>query len=414
MTIALLIHGQGPVALALEAMLLSQGWDAPIQRPMRQAHANPALATRAIALSAGSLRMLQQCISELPHGADIRSVEVQVEGRSKLRCAIDPVDPIRSFEPTPNRGQQDRPLGRFGATRGNLRLLAGDLQVERLGRVVFWGELLRALGSASSRWIEPSSRTPAALGAVDPVWTIQVEADGDPGEDAAVEDSGQSAIVAAVRCTNPPVAWALESFRTEGPLALLPDPRPGHLQLVWCAPHKRSAERLQRSQVDPDSVLHELAQALPERLAPVAWAGPLNTVELRRRARKRLVHHEEAKRLSRVWIGNAAQILHPVAGQGLNLGLRDAATLARSLIDLLALLRSCPRGDAVRAALDAYAAQREADRAIMLGLTDRLASATTGRIFQTLAPLGLRLLHELSPAKRRAARLFAFGPGAIL
>lgn len=126
------------------------------------------------------------------------------------------------------------------------------------------------------------------------------------------------------------------------------------------------------------------------------------------------MHHEEAKRLSRVWIGNAAQILHPVAGQGLNLGLRDAATLARSLIDLLALLRSCPRGDAVQAALDGFAAQREADRAIMLGLTDRLASATTGRIFQTLAPLGLRLLHELRPARRRAARLFAFGPGAIL
>jgi len=217
-----------------------------------------------------------------------------------------------------------------------------------------------------------------------------------------------------VRCDHPPAAWALERFRSEGPLALLPDPRPGHLQVVWCAPQSLTVARLERVRTEPEAVLRELGMALRCGIAPLAWAGPASTVHLIRRARRKLVEHDDNARLSTVWIGNAAQILHPVAGQGLNLGLRDAAELARTLADLLALVRFRPEPGAVCAALDRYAALRSSDRSILLGITDRLASATTGRVFQALGPPCLRALQEFFPARQRVASLFAFGPDAFL
>jgi 2-octaprenyl-6-methoxyphenol hydroxylase len=401
------ISGHGPVALALRAMLWTQGWDAPIQVSPAPPEPDPSLRTRAIALSAGSLLLLQQCLRTLPQGADICTVEVQVADETK-----------------------------------GLRLLARDLNLERLGRVVFLEELLRAtsaprvqpaedsklpLDNSSSRWNasghlqntsvalpDTSSPLPDTSRSRPPFWAIEVRADGDPGNDAAIKDSGQSALIAAVRCDHPPPAWALERFRSEGPLALLPDPRPGHLQVVWCAPQSLTVARLERVKTDPEAALRELGIALHCGIAPLAWAGPANTVKLTRRARSRLVEHDDSARTSTVWIGNAAQILHPVAGQGLNLGLRDAAELARTLSDLLALVRFRPEPGVVRSALDKYAALRGSDRSILLGLTDRLASASTWRIFQALAPPCLRALQEFVPARQRVASLFAFGPDALL
>lgn len=380
------ISGHGPVALALQAMLWTQGWDAAIHRTPTPLQPDASLRTRAIALSAGSLLLLRRCLRELPQGADIRTVEVQVADETK-----------------------------------GLRLLARDLNLERLGRVVFLEELLRAMSAPRGQPAEDfrlppddSSARSSTSRPAPPLWTIQVQADGDPGTDAAIEDSGQSALIAAVRCDHPPPAWALERFRSEGPLALLPDPRPGHLQVVWCAPRALSEARLDRVRTDPEAALRELGVALRCGIAPLAWAGPASTAKLIRRARRRLVEHDDAAHLSTVWIGNAAQILHPVAGQGLNLGLRDAAELARTLADLLALMRFRREPGAVRAALDSYAALRRSDRSFLLRLTDRLASATTGRIFQVLGPPCLRALQELVPARRRAASLFAFGPDAFL
>ncbi|HEU4372199.1 MAG TPA: FAD-dependent monooxygenase, partial [Telluria sp.] len=100
-----------------------------------------------------------------------------------------------------------------------------------------------------------------------------------------------------------------------------------------------------------------------------------------------------------VAIGNAAQTLHPVAGQGLNLGLRDAAVLARLLAQ-----------DASPAQLRAFSDARQADRKTTVGLTDAMARvfADTGPA-QALLGLSLGVLDAVSPARLLLAELMMFG-----
>jgi 2-octaprenyl-6-methoxyphenol hydroxylase len=100
-------------------------------------------------------------------------------------------------------------------------------------------------------------------------------------------------------------------------------------------------------------------------------------------------------------IGNAAQTLHPVAGQGLNLGLRDAHALA----DALAQLGPTP------AALAAFARRRNMDRRLTIGATDTLARLFTVEFPPLAAMRGLALaaLELVPPAKTALARQMMFG-----
>jgi 2-octaprenyl-6-methoxyphenol hydroxylase len=100
-----------------------------------------------------------------------------------------------------------------------------------------------------------------------------------------------------------------------------------------------------------------------------------------------------------VAIGNAAQTLHPVAGQGLNLGLRDAAVLARLLAR-----------EMTPAAIGRFASEREGDRAMVIRATDTMA-----RVFadkgpqQALFGLALAALDTVKPARTMLAELMMFG-----
>jgi 2-octaprenyl-6-methoxyphenol hydroxylase len=100
-----------------------------------------------------------------------------------------------------------------------------------------------------------------------------------------------------------------------------------------------------------------------------------------------------------VAIGNAAQTLHPVAGQGLNLGLRDALVLARLLA----------RG-ANPLALQQFRAQRQNDRALTVRMTDTLARIFTGTAaHQTLLGAALGLIDIVPPARHLLAEMMMFG-----
>ena len=100
-----------------------------------------------------------------------------------------------------------------------------------------------------------------------------------------------------------------------------------------------------------------------------------------------------------VAIGNAAQTLHPVAGQGLNLGLRDAAVLARLLARAMA-----------PAALERFRSEREGDRGMVIRATDTMARAFAGKgPQQALFGLGLAALDTLKPARTLLAELMMFG-----
>ena len=206
-------------------------------------------------------------------------------------------------------------------------------------------------------------------------------------------DYGQTAIVAHVRCSAPLEGWAWERFTPEGPLALLPqdDAQGPVYALVWgCAPD----EARRRAALPDDAFLVELGAAFGERMGRFTHASPRHTFALGLHALRIPVDRRVAA------IGNAAQTIHPVAGQGFNLGLRDAFEMARAL-----------RDGATAATLARCARERVFDRAVTIGRTDLLPRvlAVPGRPFGHLRGAALTLLECLPPLKHGLARQMMFG-----
>jgi 2-octaprenyl-6-methoxyphenol hydroxylase len=228
---------------------------------------------------------------------------------------------------------------------------------------------------------------------------LLVLADGSHNRDARhVRDYRQQAIVAEVTAEYPRGGVAWERFTAEGPLALLPFG--DRYALVWSVRPASAAVLLGLSDSDFLARLHEIFGG---RLGNFGSVGPRSTFPL-------FLSHGRIAPAPRVLaIGNAAQTLHPVAGQGLNLGLRDAWELAQMLLDVAKEEIGAPRF------LARYARRRSVDRYAGIGFTDFLA-----RIFSnSLAPLGLArgaglaALDALPPARRFLARRMIFGARAL-
>jgi 2-octaprenyl-6-methoxyphenol hydroxylase len=203
-------------------------------------------------------------------------------------------------------------------------------------------------------------------------------------------DYEQTAVVAHVNVSAPIAHRAFERFTDEGPLALLPQDE-GYA-MVWCMRPATAAKLLAL----PDhAFLLELECAFGTRL------GRFTSITQRNAYPLGLNAHASATRRT-VAIGNAAQTLHPVAGQGLNLGFRDAAVLA----DLLAR-------DVAPASLQQFVQTRSTDRNMTIRLTDTLArifaSAPDGALSQTLLGLSLGMVDAFKPAKRLLAEQMMFG-----
>jgi 2-octaprenyl-6-methoxyphenol hydroxylase len=202
----------------------------------------------------------------------------------------------------------------------------------------------------------------------------------------------QDALVASVRFAPPAGNTAFERFTSEGPLALLPFQ--GRYALVW----SMRPERARRIAAAPETdFLKELAAA--------AGTRPGSPVAVEARAVQPLVLRVREKCIGEraVYIGNAAHTLHPVAGQGLNLGLRDAWDLAQIMRD------AQDPGDA--ATLARFAARRRLDAGAAIHVTDLLA-----KIFLKSNPfLGAALTAlDIFPAPRRFfARRMIYGPSAL-
>ncbi len=203
-------------------------------------------------------------------------------------------------------------------------------------------------------------------------------------------DYGQIAIVAHVRTSAPVAHRAFERFTDEGPLALLP--QDDGYALVWCA---RPASTEQLIGLPDKAFLAALGEAFGTRLGSFTHVSQRNTFPLGLNARPGATPRTVA-------IGNAAQTLHPVAGQGLNLGLRDATVLARLLA-----------AEATPAMLAKFSAERQADRDLTVRLTDLMArifadTPQTGAA-QGLLGLSLGLFDLVKPARRMLAEQMMFG-----
>ncbi len=213
---------------------------------------------------------------------------------------------------------------------------------------------------------------------------------------------GQTAIIATLVTQRFHDHVAYERFTAEGPIAVLPL-ADGRCGLVWTR-HPEGAARLLAL---PDAdFLAELQSAFGFRLGRLVGVGHRQSYELGLWRADRHVGERLAV------VGNAAQALHPIAGQGFNLGLRDAASLAEVLADARA------EGETdvgAAAALQAYAAWRDQDQRRIVAFTDglvRLFASPLGAL-RALRTVGLLAFDALPPAKSAMARLSVGASGRI-
>jgi len=360
------IIGGGPAGLSLGRMLAAAGLRAVVFEA-RSAGASAADG-RSLALSWRSHLTLARL------GADVRSL-----------TGVAPIDAIHIS----HAGHPGRTL-----------LRAAETGVPSFGFVVGYGALVGALQSALPAGLAVEHDAPvlaiAEAGASVMVShargkvraAVAIVADGagallaELGFRTTVQDYGTHALVGTVRVTDPVPGLAFERFTAHGPLALLPS-GDGHA-LVWTLP--------------PDDARH--MQTAPEATVRAAlqdafgWRlGRITGVEARTSFPLALRQTRPAA-LGRVAaVGNAAQTLHPVAGQGFNLALRDVAVLASEIVD--------HRHDPA-AALLGYGRERSGDRARTIGFTEVLAKGfTLGGAPAAWFRGGLLAALDLAPPARR-------------
>ena len=223
-----------------------------------------------------------------------------------------------------------------------------------------------------------------------------VHAEGTPNDDPGIKvrDYEQQAIVAEVRPVPAHNNRAWERFTPDGPLALLPLGQ--DYSLVFSVPPAKAAQLLA---LDDEAFLTALRKQFGQRLDFIA-SGPRTSFPLALRARPQITQQRQ------VWIGNSAPALHPVSGQGFNLGLRDAWELADVLLE--------HRDAGNPAALARYANRRQPDRCGSMAFTDGIV-----RLFSNDLPplriargLGLLALDLAPPLRHFVAKRLIWGARA--
>jgi len=206
--------------------------------------------------------------------------------------------------------------------------------------------------------------------------------------DFSSHDYQQSAITANLTPSRSHAGVAYERFTSSGPMALLPmtDERCG---LIWTLP-TQSANQLQT--LDDDDFCEQFGERFGGRLGSIRKLGKRSLYPLT------LIRSNEQIRPRVVLVGNAAQTLHPVAGQGLNLGLRDVAALAETIVDTHR--DAIDVGDPQR--LAAYHHWRSGDQRATTWFTDNLIRtfSTNFLLLNAARSLGLVLLDSVTPVKR--------------
>ena len=205
-----------------------------------------------------------------------------------------------------------------------------------------------------------------------------------------LHDYGQTAIITNVQTQQPHQNRAFERFTTEGPLALLPM-KDNLMSLVWCVRH---ADEL--LQADENSFLTRLQQQFGWRLGRFQRCGQRFAYPLTLSCAPQ---HIQART---VLIGNAAQTLHPIAGQGFNLGIRDVMTLA-NILSYAYLQQQEISDDAL---LQQYENKRKADQKQMIQLTDGLLTIFANNLLplQIGRNLGLMALAQSSMLRQYFAK----------
>jgi 2-octaprenyl-6-methoxyphenol hydroxylase len=373
-TADVVIIGGGPVGSALVLALQRTGW----RIVLLEARTAATIDARPLALSYGTRLILERL----------------------------GVWPALAVKATPIRHIHVSQQGGFG--RAGLE--AAEAGLPELGYVIDYAALARELARATTE----ASAADCRMGARVAAWhggdparvdyemagvqrtltaSLVVVADGSGVVDADTVDYQQCAVTARVVSERPHNNTAYERFTPHGPLALLPDGT--GWALVWTTSPTR-AQLL--CELDAQQFLAELRAEFGSRVGDFTAVSGRASYPLRlRRAPRASPDHT-------VLIGNAAQTLHPVAGQGFNLGLRDAWELAEH-----ALNDAAAPGSA--AWLKAYHARRNIDRGGGIGMTHALVQLFSNDLppLRIARGLGLTLLGCVPPLKNFLVRRMTFG-----
>jgi len=381
----LLVLGGGPIGLVCALLLARHGW------PCTLVDARPVQALqrdrRLLALSRGTLDTLAPLVGTrfAPRG-DITRIHVSSRGHpgSAWLGAAD-------FD-----GQ---PLGATVWYADLVAALAQAVQDEPLVRVLRPRRALQVRQSTAEVSVELDDGSLIS-------GSLVIDAEGTPPPRA---DATHCAVLAELEVQLEAGA-AIERFTSEGPLALLPLPQdPGatagtaagpwrRVSMIWCLPAELARERYA---LDEGQLCERLGLALGLRLGAPRSIGPRTLFPLHTHRLAEVCEHRIVR------LGNAAQSLHPVAGQGFNLGMRDCRVLIQCLIDD-PLQASAP--DALRA-LRRYATRRRVDRSVFPALTSALPPLFASRLPPVVAARSAALLAiDLLPGVRRSfTRLLMFG-----
>jgi len=375
------VVGGGIAGAAAALALLRQGLDvALVERAGRPAAWDPAqYDPRVYALSPGSVRFLDRI------GAWNRIAAQRVGPYERMRVWED--DPARALE--------------FDAAELGVPEL-GFIVEENLIRDVLWAALGGVAIRAGARAVgvqlgEQGSRLELDNGDTLEAALI-VAAEG--GESQLRKLAGiapvgwsyaQRAIVSHVGTEHPHGRAASQRFLPGGPLAFLPLPD-GRSSIVWSTEEAQAQELLA---LPEEAFRLRLAEAFDHHLGAIVSATPRVSFPLR------LMHAQDYVRPGFALVGDSAHVVHPMAGQGINLGLADV----EALTGLLAEARKESRAFGNLRLLKRYERRRKADNVEMLALTDGLY-----RLFKVHAPAlsglrqwGMQLVGRTGPLKRQLA-----------
>ena len=380
----IVIVGGGPVGMVLSLLLAKQSIGSTVLEVRKQGAANQD--TRALALSFGSRRILEKLgvwQSLAPHATAINTIHVSQKG-----------------------------------SIGRSLLQAQDYEQEALGYVLSYGALCSVLNAQIPNFpiihlideAQAESITHnAAYAAVryrrhDETHDIQsplvVLADGGRSlEEVAglkrdTKEYGHDALITKVSAELPHNNIAYERFTANGPMALLPNGE-RDFSLVWTGQKSRIAPLLELSDAE---FLAQFHAEFGDRV------GRFLSVEKRMTFPLKLSQLQATDTPHLVVVGNAAQTMHPVAGQGFNVGLRDAEFLARHIAN-------APEHAGSSEMLAAYRNSRKTDTKHGLLFTDFLVNIFSNDILgvSALRSAGIGLFDMVKPAKRYLVSKMSFG-----
>ncbi len=369
----ILIVGAGPVGMTLHLALAAGGQKSLLldRRPVAAQQTDP----RALALSHGARQLLEQ-INSWPTRAATPIETIHVSQKDGFgRTLID-----RADYALPALGYVVRYRDLAGALTANL---ANDSLLAET-------EILDI--APDDDGVTVSLRHAGQLRTIKT--KLLVHAEGTPNDDPAVKVSeyAQHAVICEVTPTPGHNKRAWERFTPNGPLALLP--LGDEYSIVFTLPPAKADAVMA---MGDDAFIAALQTQFGHRMRFVK-PGPRSRFPLALRMRDTLVKGSE------VWIGNSAQTLHPVSGQGFNLGIRDAWQLSETLL----------KNGVDRASLATYAASRRLDRQGSAFFTDQIVRAFSNDFtpLKLARGLGLLALDICSPARHFVAKRMIWGARA--